>query len=151
MNKAFVREPEPESRAFCPSCGAVGEPVGRETLDHHVRAHSRDKLAAHAWFCPAPACDVAYFDLLERVVSIDELQGEVYPKSMDAPICACFDFTLDDLDAAVRERSPEPVRALLAKSKTSQANCTTLAANGRCCMQEVQRLYIRGVQGATEP
>ena len=147
MNKAFVREPEPDERAFCPSCGAVGFAVARTTLDHHIDVDSRSKLGTHAWFCPSPTCDTAYFDLLERVVLVDELQRSVYPKSIAAPICPCFGFTMDELDAAVSARSPALIRELLAKSKAAAANCATLAANGRCCMQEVQRLYIRGVQG----
>lgn len=146
MNKAFVREPEPDGRAFCPSCGALGVAVDRMTLDHQIRADARSKFGADGWFCPFPACDTAYFDLFERVVLVNELRHPVYPKSIDAPICACFGFTMDDVDAAVRLRSPESIRALLAKSKTKEANCAILAANGQCCMPEVQRLYIRGVQ-----
>jgi hypothetical protein len=144
MNKAFVREPEPDARAFCPNCGAVGVAVGRTTLDHHMHADSRLKLGANVWFCPSPACDTAYFDFLERFVLANELQHPVYPKSMDAPICPCFGFTMDDLDLSIRRRSPEFIRELLAKSKSLEAHCTTLAADGRCCMQEVQRLYHRG-------
>ena len=149
MNKAFVREPEPDARAFCPSCGATGVAVDRATLDQQIRPGSRSKLGTDGWFCPTPACDTAYFDLMERVVLINELQRSVYPKSLDAPICPCFGFTLDDLDTAVHRRSPELIRELLAKSKSSEAQCVRLAANGRCCIQEVQRLYIRGIQQAT--
>lgn len=148
INKAFVREPEPDGRAFCPNCGAVGVAVGQTTLDHYMHADSRSKLGADVWFCPSPACDTAYFDFLERFVLVNELRHPAYPKSMDAAICPCFEFTIDDLDTCIRRRSPELVRELLAKSKSFEANCTTLAANGRCCMQEVQRLYHRGVQGA---
>lgn len=31
MNKAFLREPEPDGRAYCPWCQSLGEAVGRET------------------------------------------------------------------------------------------------------------------------
>lgn len=149
INKAFVREPEPDARVFCPNCGAVGVAVGRTTLDHHMPADSRSKLGADVWFCPSPVCDTAYFDFLERFVLVNELRHPVYPKSTDAAICPCFGFTIDDLDISIRRRSSELIRELLAKSKSFEANCTTLAADGRCCMQEVQRLYIRGVQGTT--
>ena len=149
MNKAFVREPEPDGRAFCPLCGAVGIAVDRTTMDHHIRADSRSKLGTDGWFCPSAVCDAAYFDLMERVVLVNQLQRPVYPKWLQAPICPCFGFTLDDLDAAIHRGSPASIRELLGKSKSSQAHCGLLAANGRCCMQEVQRLYIRGVQGTT--
>lgn len=148
MNKAFVREPDPDGRAFCPGCGALGVAVGRATLDHQVRDDARSKFGGDGWFCPFPGCEIAYFDLFDRVVLVSELRRAVYPKSIDAPICPCFGFTIDDLDEAIDRRSPESIRELLAKSKSTEANCATLAANGQCCMPEVQRLYIRGIQTA---
>lgn len=149
MNKAFVREPEPDGRAFCPSCGALGFAVGSGTLNYHIHQDSRLKLGTSGWFCPFPECDTAYFDLFERIVDVNELRAPVYPKSMDAPVCPCFGFTRDELDTAIRLRSPESVRKLLAKSKSEEANCSVLAASGQCCMQEVQRLYIRGIERAS--
>ena len=114
-----------------------------------MHADLRSKLGADVWYCPSPACDTAYFDFLERFVLVNELRHPAYPKSRDAAICPCFEFTLDDLDISIRARSSELIRELLAKSNSAEANCTALAADGRCCMQEVQRLYHRGVQGAT--
>lgn len=146
MNKAFVREPEPDDRSFCPKCGVVGISVGQAALLNHLHGETRSKLGSAVWFCPSPNCDCVYFDLLEQSVLVDELLRPVYPKSIEAPICACFGFTLDDLDAAISSRSPVSLRELLAKSKSKDANCAVLSADGRCCMQEVQRLYIRGIQ-----
>ncbi len=114
-----------------------------------MQADSRSKLGADVWFCPTPGCETAYFDFLERCLFVNELLYPVYPKSINAPICPCFGFTIDDLDSSIRRRSPELIRELLAKSKSIEANCTILAADGRCCMQEVQRLYHRGVQEST--
>ncbi len=48
MNKAFVREPEPDGKAYCPSCGTLGIAVGRETVDHHVLPEHRTQLADDA-------------------------------------------------------------------------------------------------------
>jgi len=61
MNKAFVREPEFDEKAYCPRCGALGIAVGRATLDHHIHADSRAKLGDDAWFCGNQAT-VAWFD-----------------------------------------------------------------------------------------
>ena len=143
MNKAFVREPDFDGRVYCPQCRSLGVPVIRETLDHHVQAQSRSHLGDAAWFCDFPQCDVAYFDQFERVVQVGELQSLVYPKDADAAICACFGFTLDDIEDDVHAGTPVRIRELLAKSQTPAANCQTLAADGRCCMREVQRLYTR--------
>ncbi|MGV3485977.1 MAG: hypothetical protein ACO1RT_16295 [Planctomycetaceae bacterium] len=149
MNKAFVREPEPDGRAYCPGCGTLGVAVGRATLDHHIQADARAKLGDSAWFCGFSRCEIAYFDLFERQVSVSELRYPVYPKDLDSPICPCFGFTVENIDEAIEQRSPVAIREMLAKSQSKQANCSVLAPSGQCCMQEVQRLYIRGV-GASQ-
>lgn len=145
MNKAFIREPEFDGRAYCPRCGSLGIAVQEATLDRHVLKTSRQRLGDSAWFCDYPRCTVAYFDLFERLVDIDELRAPIYPKDSDAPICACFGFTVEDLAADVAEGTPKRIRELLAKSQSSDARCHTLAADGRCCMQEVQRLYMKQI------
>lgn len=145
MNKAFVREQEPDGRAYCPLCGTLGDTVGKAPLDHHIQTESRSKLGDAAWFCGYARCEVAYFDLFERVVLVSELKHPIYPKDPDAPVCPCFGFTIEDIESAIQARSPESIRELLKKSKSPAANCSTVAPNGQCCMQEVQRQYIRGV------
>jgi hypothetical protein len=145
MNKAFVREPEFDGRAYCPRCGSLGTAVSGAALDCHVRPESRARLGHSAWFCGFAQCEVAYFDLFERAVEVGELVRAVYPKDPSAPLCACFGFTLDELEADVGERTPTRIRELLARSKSSAARCSELAADGQCCLREIQRLYMRGI------
>ena len=80
MNKAFVREPEMDGRAYCPRCQTLGAPVGVGPLDAHIRRESRAKMHDAAWFCGYPQCDVAYFNVFESAVLIGELKHPVYPK-----------------------------------------------------------------------
>jgi hypothetical protein len=143
MNKAFVREPEFDGRAFCPRCGNLGHPVEAGPLDTHVRTESRGKLHDSAWFCGFPRCDVAYFNLFDAFVITEELTRPVYPKDPNAPICACFGFTYDDVEAEVNQPTPARIRELFAKSKTAEANCHTLAADGRPCITAIQELYMK--------
>jgi hypothetical protein len=143
MNKAFVREPEDDGRAYCPRCKSLGRPVDSGPLDTHIRPESRSKLPDEAWFCAFPRCEVAYFNLYGAVVLMDELKAPVYPYDVNAPICACFGLTYDDVEADVREGKPTRVRELLAKSKSTGANCHLLAADGDCCIGEVQSLYMQ--------
>ncbi|MCH2211522.1 MAG: hypothetical protein MK110_09480 [Fuerstiella sp.] len=143
MNKAFVREPEIDSRPRCPRCGSLGDSVEKATLDHHVQPDSRRQIDNTAWFCTYARCDVAYFDLFERCVTVDELQAPVYPKDIDAPVCACFDFTIEDIDSDVQAGTPTRIRELLKKSETPDAQCHICAANGQCCTREIQRLYMK--------
>lgn len=147
MNKAFVREPEFDGRAFCPRCGTLGTPVEHGPLDAHVRPESRNKLGDSGWYCPYPRCDVAYFNLFDAVVILDELRASVYPYDLDAPMCACFGLTYDDVAADVREGAPTRIRALLARSQSPDAQCASLAVDGRCCMAAVQELYMRLREG----
>lgn len=143
MNKAFVREPEPDGRAFCPLCGSLGIPVEHGALDTHIRAEFRDKLGDSAWFCCFPRCDGAYFNLFGIVVSGEELNSLVYPKDLDAPICPCFGLTYDDVAADVAEGVPRRIRENLMRSQSDEARCKTLAADGRNCITAVQELYTR--------
>lgn len=142
MNKAFVREPEFDGKAYCPQCGSLGAAVSEATLDTHVPASTRARLGDVAWFCGFAKCELAYFDLFESRVTVDELRSPIYPKDAGAPICACFGFTIEDLDDDVAEGTPTRIRELLARSKSDDANCRVLAADGQCCMREVQRLYM---------
>ena len=143
MNKAFVREPEFDGRAYCPHCGALGVPVSAATLDAHIRDDARTRMGESAWFCSFAGCTAAYFDLFEAVITVDELTGPVYPKDSDATLCACFGFTLEDVEADVRDSAPLRIRELLTKSQSEEARCQVLAADGQCCLREVQRLYMK--------
>jgi hypothetical protein len=143
MNKAFVREPEDDGRAYCPRCRSLGLAVEAGPLDTHIRPEFRSKLREAAWYCNFPRCDVAYFNDFDVVVTIDELNAPVYPKHAHAPLCACFGFSYDDVLADVDDSTPTRIRALLAKSKSPEARCRTVAADGRCCMTAVQELYFK--------
>ena len=143
MNKAFVREPDDDGRAFCPKCGTLGVPVNSGPLDTHIRPESRSKMVDSAWLCGFARCDVAYFNLFGSVVLMDELKAPVYPYDANAPICACFGLTYDDVIADVDDSTPTRIRDVLARSKAGEAQCHTLAADGKSCMGALQELYMR--------
>jgi hypothetical protein len=143
MNKAFVREPEDDGRAFCPRCNTLGVPVNSGPLDTHIRPESRSKMLDSAWFCGFYRCEVAYFNLFGGVVLMDELKAPVYPYDANAPICACFGLTYDDVVADVDESTPARIRGVVARSKAGESQCHVLAADGRSCMAALQELYMR--------
>ncbi|MEO1997871.1 MAG: hypothetical protein ABGZ17_21635 [Planctomycetaceae bacterium] len=149
MNKAFVREPETGGRTYCPRCGTLGVPVTSGPLDTHIQSASRSHMHDAAWFCGFARCEVAYFNQFETVVTVDELRAPVFPKRPAAPLCACFGFGTEDVEADVREGTPTRIRQLLARSQSSEARCQTLAADGQCCMREVQKLFLK-LRGASE-
>lgn len=142
MNKAFVREPDPGNE-LCPRCGSPGQPVSRETIVAQLPPNQEPQLAVTANFCPSAQCDVAYFDMFERVVLASELRQPIYPKDFDAPICVCFQFFTADIDKDIAEGVVTRTKELLAKAKSDAAQCERLAANGRSCVAEVQRYYMQ--------
>jgi hypothetical protein len=142
MNKAFVREPD-TAEYRCPRCGSLGSPVGRETLEAYLVPEALPRLAESGFFCGEPTCDVAYFDQFARVVACDALCRPAYPKDPQAPICACFGFTRDEIDQDVREGAVTRCRALVARANSPEARCAIMAADGRSCVPEVQRYFMR--------
>tara|TARA_B100000029_G_scaffold248393_1_gene245222 strand:- start:200 stop:643 length:444 start_codon:yes stop_codon:yes gene_type:complete len=143
MNKAFVKEPEFDGRAFCPQCGQLGVAVRGVTLDAFIRPESRDEIGVDAWFCGYDRCAVAYFDLFETTVTADKLVRTVYPKDSRAPLCGCFGLQVSDIEADVTDGHPTRLRVLAAQSKSPEADCQVKSPDGRCCMQEAQRIYFR--------
>jgi oxygen-independent coproporphyrinogen-3 oxidase len=136
MNKAFVREPDFDGRAYCPHCGSLGLPVEHGPLDRYIRPDARNKLGDTAWFCNFHRCDVAYFNLFEAVVLRDELSAPVYPHDLDAPLCACFGLSYDDVSCWLSRSRPPP--------SASRSQPTAAAAWPPC------RSCICGSAAATE-
>lgn len=150
MNKAFVREPDDNGKHFCPKCATLGEPVGRPTLEAHLVPDALGAIAATGFYCPSALCEVAYFDLFDRTVTILGLQSPVYPKDRDAPICGCFGLTEDEIEADLADGTPNRVRAHLARTKSSEVHCETAAANGTCCAAAVQKYYLTRYHARTK-
>ena len=143
MNKAFVKEPEFDGRAYCPRCGQLGTSVQAVTLDAFVQQAARGDLGDDAWFCGFERCEVAYFNLFESTVGTDQLLRSVYPMDLHAPICGCFGLQMSDIEEDVAEGHPSRLRELSERSRSDEARCQSAAADGRCCMQEAQRIYFR--------
>ena len=72
-----------------------------------------------------------------------ELNKPVYPKDPEAPVCACFGLTREDIEQDVREGVVTRVKAILEKAKSSEARCSKLAANGQPCVAYVQKYYMQ--------
>ena len=143
MNKAFCREPDGDTAPLCPACGHAGSAVGPATLAAHVRPGRADALGEPAYFCGPPACDVAYFDLLERSIPVSDAHGLFWPKDPAAPLCACHGLTVDDVDRDLAEGVPTRVRTIVARAAAPDAACASTSADGRSCVARVQACYMR--------
>jgi len=144
MNKAFVREPD-QAAEYCPRCGSQGEPVGSDTLKSFLSDDLRRTIAAPANFCPAPACEVAYFDGFERTVLARDLLRPAYPKDSAAPICGCLGLTWDDVAADAQRGVKTRVQAAVAKARSPEAHCDQSMPNGRPCVGLVQKCFLQNM------
>ena len=143
MNKAFCREPDETRPARCPACGNEGLVVSADTRAAHVTAAAAGQLGEPVAFCGTDTCDVAYFDLLERVVPVAEARGLPWPKDPGGTLCACFGLTADDVDADIVAGSVERVRDVVRRAGQPGAECGLRAADGRSCTARVQRYFLR--------
>ena len=142
MNKAFLREPN-QTAEYCPRCGSQGQPVGRETLETSLAADQLRQISEAANFCPAPRCEVAYFDAFERSILATDLVRPAYPKNSDAPLCACTGLTAQQIEQDARAGDTTRVRQVLKRAETPDAACARLAANGQSCAAYVQKYYLQ--------
>lgn len=142
MNKAFVKEDE-GTQGRCPRCDSPGSPVLQETLAAHLTPEQLQTLTESAYFCHYAKCDVVYFDQFDRVVERSELKFPVYPKDPDAPICACFGLTRDDVEQDVREGVKTRVKELIDKAESPAAQCSIKSPCGVSCVPEVYRCYMK--------
>ena len=142
MNKAFLREPDAVDER-CPRCGAPGQAVPRALVAAQVRQPDELRIADVANFCATPTCPVVYFDGFERIVTVDALARPIYPKDPNAPICACFGLTRDDIELDLAEGVVTRTKACVLRAQSPEAQCAERAPNGRSCVAEVQRLYRR--------
>lgn len=145
MNKAFIREPD-QVDSRCPRCGSPGHPVGPQTLAAWLPAAARKTLAESAYFCPDSNCDVVYYDDFEGVVRRDSVLKPIPIKDSDAPLCACFGFTRDDIDQDIEEGGVARTRAAVLRAQSDAARCVSMAPNGRTCVPEVQGYYLKRKQ-----
>ena len=142
MNKAFVKEIE-DHGDHCPLCGSTGTTVFKKTLDAHISDAARSDMPDSAFFCPHPTCSVAYFDQFERIVETPDLVNGVYPKDPEAPICACFGFTCEEIEEDVHEGGVTRVRAHVQRAQANDSECSLKAADGQSCVAIVQRYYMQ--------
>ncbi len=145
MNKAFIREPD-QVDSRCPRCASPGHPVGPQTLAAWLSVDARKVLAESAYFCPDSYCEVVYYDDFEGVVKRDAVPGPIPIKDSDAPLCACFGLTREDIDQDIEDGGVVRTRAAVLRAQSGEARCVTMAPNGRPCVPEVQGYYLKRKQ-----
>jgi hypothetical protein len=113
------------------------------TLSAQLSPEARQGFGDSAWFCPHATCPVAYFDAFERTLGAAELAQPIYPKDPDAPICPCFDFRVEDIEADIREGGATRTKAQLARAQSADAQCSTKSPSGQSCVAVVQKCFMQ--------
>jgi len=145
MSQAFIREPDaPEPRCPAPSgCGGLGQSVTRASLVANVGEEAALVLGEELFFCPDPDCEVAYFDATGGRVGVDRLLERRWPKSLDAPLCACFGVTLETIASWAREGRTDQMKAFLERAQGPEARCLSRTHAGRSCVLDARRVFVR--------
>ena len=148
MNKAFVKEDD-DREPRCPQpegCGGPGVAVPPATVAAQAPETAVAALSDDVLYCLDPACEVGYFDPWGATIPATALASLSWPKDPNAPLCPCFGMTREDVIEDAERKDPSRLRELIAKSEGPDASCTTRTPDGRCCVTEARRLYLRHLQ-----
>ncbi len=94
-------------------------------------------------FCGTPGCEVVYYGPEGNgVFRVNDLRVRVGQKvkELSTPLCDCFDFTVEDIEAEIRRSGkttiPERIRA---EVKAGNCACEVKNPQGTCCLGNVGR------------
>ncbi|MEX1243786.1 MAG: (2Fe-2S)-binding protein [Thermoanaerobaculia bacterium] len=140
--------PEPTAsadRGLCPDSGTVGLKVDLITVKALLNAGGLQRLDGRAYrFCPAPECDVVYFDgAVASVFRKSDLTVRVAQKESDdtIPICYCFGYTAADIRRDLALRDTTDISAIITEQvKAGHCACEVKNPQGSCCLGNVSRL-----------
>ena len=140
MSRAFVREQE-EGDPRCPGCNALGDSVGRPTMEAHLPATTLPIWVDAAHYCVNSGCPIAYFSPWGSSVASEHLTRTAYPKDPAGPLCSCFGITAEEVIEDALAGRKERVRDLMERSKGPEARCIERSPDGLCCLPRVLRLF----------
>lgn len=132
----------PDAADLCPASRSIGSKVGLVTVKALVKGDALRRLDGRAYrFCPAPDCDVVYFDTeIDSIFRKSDLTVRVGQKETEdpIPICYCFDFTLADLrrEIAIAGKTEIPT-VITAEVKAGHCACEVKNPQGTCCLGAV--------------
>jgi len=138
----------------CPRCGAVGRPVGDETLLAILKpGHADGLLAVERRFCKTPSCAVLYYGADGRLVEKEATAVRVGVKETDdpVPLCYCFGFDRADVRRQVAETGTSDIPArIAAEVKAGRCSCEVKNPSGQCCLGEVSGA-VKEAKAASSP
>lgn len=132
----------PDAANLCPSSQTIGSKVDLVTVKALVNGDALRRLDGKAYrFCPAPGCDVVYFDTAAHSIfrKCDVTVRVGQKETQDPiPVCYCFDFTVADLRRDFAARGKTEIPAIIsAEIKAGHCACEVKNPQGSCCLGNV--------------
>jgi Zinc binding domain len=130
--------------ALCPVSGTIGSRVDLITVKALLESEALRRLDGKVYrFCPAPDCDIVYFDnSANSIFRKPDLVVRVGQKESEepVPICYCFGYTLADVrrDPASGERTEIPF-IITREIRAGHCACEVKNPQGACCLGDVTR------------
>ena len=131
----------------CPRTGTRGHAVELLT----VKALLTDVALRRLWpgphrFCPAPGCEVVYFDERDNVFTKDDLRAAVWQKEPPGArkICYCFGENEADIRDEIRQTgASDAVRRVREHIAAGRCACEIRNPRGVCCLGDVAQAVDR--------
>jgi len=132
----------PDAANLCPGSQTIGLKVDLVTVKALVNANALRRLDGRAYrFCPAPDCDIVYFDsAADSIFRKRDLGIRVGQKETEdpVPLCYCFNFTLADLRREIAAAGRTEIPAMItAEVNAGHCACEVRNPQGSCCLGNV--------------
>lgn len=146
-----LHPPEKCGPAKCPECGELGKTVQRITLGSLLKPEKRSEIPKQKefCFCKSAICDVVYFipeRVLFRKADLSVLVGLKEPQNPKAPVCYCFGWTPEKIQAEIKNTGKSTVIDQI-KVQIQAGNCYCEVTNpqGSCCLGNVSKAVKEAV------
>jgi len=137
--------PSTAQATHCPECSTKGKKVKRITLESLLTPDAAHRIGdAQYRFCDSAECDTVYFGDDGTAFSKSDLTVRVGVKERTSPrhVCYCFDHTIEEIDAEVRDTGHSTVLDDIKMRMKDACWCETKSPQGSCCLGTVGK-YVK--------
>ena len=145
--------PAEKTKANCPRCGQVGQPVALQTLKHQVKPEHLETVETGSFnFCRTATCDAVYFNERGAVLTKADVRQRIGLKETQdpVPICYCFGFTeamaVEEILATGKCTIPQRITAEI---KAGNCACEIRNPQGSCCLGNIAAAVKRATKVVT--
>jgi hypothetical protein len=112
------------------------------TLAAALPGEAGASLGTEVFYCPNPACPVAYYDAWGNTVPAASLERPAYPKDSGGPVCSCLGIGAEEIAAEAGKGLKDLLLRILEHIRTGEAACERRAPDGRSCERTARRLFL---------